>query len=78
MIMYFNSDSDFGFAGGVLVPALLSDHLVRDVGVDCLFHLGGLTLAVALVGPRPFLAFSPFLGDCFASRSAVELSASML
>ena len=77
MIMYFNSDSDFGFAGGVLVPALLSDHLVRDVGVDCLFHLGGLTL-VALVGPCPFLAFSPFLGDCFASRSAVELSASML
>ena len=38
----------------------------------------GLTLSVTLVGPSPLLAFSPFLGDCFASLSAEELSGTML
>ena len=38
----------------------------------------GLTLSVTLIGPSPLLAFSPFLGDCFASLGAVELSGTML
>lgn len=62
----------------MLVPSRFSHHLLRHVGVDCLFHLCGLTLSVSLIGPSPLLAFSPFLGDCFASLGAVELAGTML